>query len=135
AAIGGTWDLFRYPGLRSDSDMFTLGYRFRPWTGDASIADGASILDYVRETAKEYDVERNVRYGSRVVGASWSSEQATWTVRLGSGETYTCDFLWCCSGYYRYDAGYTPEFEGVGSFTAAGGTVVHPQQWPEDLDY
>jgi monooxygenase len=134
-AMGGTWDLFRYPGIRSDSDMYTLGYRFRPWTGEKSIADGPSILAYVRETAAAYGVEDKVRYGARVVGASWDGDAATWTVRLASGETMTCGFLWCCSGYYSYDAGYSPLFEGVEDFTAAGGTVVHPQRWPDDLDY
>ncbi len=134
-SLGGTWDLFRYPGIRSDSDMFTLGYRFRPWTDEKAIADGPSILTYVRETAREYGVDRHIRYDSRVVGASWSTEDATWTVRLADGEELTCGFLWCCSGYYSYDEGFTPEFEGVESFTAAGGEVVHPQHWPEGLDY
>ena len=134
-AIGGTWDLFRYPGIRSDSDMFTLGYRFRPWTGEKSIADGPAILDYVRETAAAYGVEEKVRYGAKVVAAAWSGEDATWTVRLASGEELTCGFLWCCSGYYSYDAGHTPEFRGVEEFTAAGGEVVHPQKGPEDLAY
>ncbi len=131
-AIGGTWDLFRYPGIRSDSDMYTLGYRFRPWTGNRSIADGPSILSYVRETAATYGVEEKVRYGAKVVGASWTSDDATWTVRLASGETLTCGFLWCCSGYYDYDAGYSPEFPGIDDFA---GQVVHPQQWPDDLAY
>ena len=128
---GGTWDLFRYPGVRSDSDMYTLGYRFRPWTQAQSIADGASILRYVRETAEAYGVEDNIRYRQRVVSASWSSDAARWTVRTETGDVYTCGFLWCCSGYYRYDAGYSPDFEGVDSFA---GTVVHPQHWPADLD-
>ncbi len=134
-SLGGTWDLFRYPGIRSDSDMFTLGYRFRPWTDEKAIADGPAILSYVRETAREHGVDRHIRYDSRVVGASWSTEDATWTVRLAGGDELTCGFLWCCSGYYSYDEGFTPEFEGVESFTAAGGEVVHPQHWPEDLDY
>ena len=134
-SLGGTWDLFRYPGIRSDSDMFTLGYRFRPWTDEKAIADGPAILTYVRETAREYGVDQHIRYDSRVVGASWSTEDATWTVRLAGGEELTCGFLWCCSGYYSYDEGFTPEFEGVESFTAAGGEVVHPQHWPEGLDY
>ena len=134
-AIGGTWDLFRYPGIRSDSDMFTLGYRFRPWTGEKSIADGPAILDYVRETAAAYGVEEKVRYGAKVVAAAWSSRDATWTVRLASGAELTCGFLWCCSGYYAYDAGYTPDLPGLEEFTAAGGEVVHPQLWPEDLEH
>jgi monooxygenase len=128
---GGTWDLFRYPGVRSDSDMYTLGYRFRPWTDARSIADGPSILRYVRETAEAYGVEDNIRYRQRVVSASWSSDAARWTVRTETGDVYTCGFLWCCSGYYRYDAGYSPDFEDVDSFA---GTVVHPQHWPADLD-
>src|SRR6185436_18355265 len=131
AASGGTWDLFRYPGVRSDSDMYTLGYRFRPWTQAQSIADGASILRYVRETAEAYGVDRHIRYRQRVVSASRSSADARWTVATASGDVLTCGFLWCCSGYYRYDAGYAPDFEGVDSFA---GTVVHPQHWPADLD-
>ena len=138
-ASGGTWDLFRYPGIRSDSDMFTLGYRFRPWTGEKSIADGPAVLDYVHKTAREYGVEHKIRYGVRVVRAEWSSDDATWTVyaerSTGGTVTFTCGFLWACSGYYRYDAGYTPHFEGSEDFTAAGGRLVHPQHWPGDLDY
>jgi monooxygenase len=138
AAMGGTWDLFRYPGVRSDSDMFTLGYRFRPWTADRSIADGRDILGYVQDTAREHGVEEKVRYGLRVDRAEWSSEDATWTVRAtrdGEPVLFTCGFLWSCSGYYRYDEGYTPHFDGVEDFTAGGGRVVHPQHWPTDLDY
>jgi monooxygenase len=135
--LGGTWDLFRYPGIRSDSDMHTLGYRFKPWTADQSITDGPSILEYVRETARESGIEEKIRFGHRVVAAEWSSEEARWTVeaeRTAGGEKLrlTCDFLWTCSGYYRYDEGYTPEFEGVERFA---GPVVHPQHWPEELDY
>ena len=135
--LGGTWDLFRYPGIRSDSDMHTLGYRFKPWTASKSITDGASILEYVRQTAREEGIERRIRFNHRVVAAEWSSEDARWTVeaeRADSGETVrlTCDFLWTCSGYYRYDEGFTPQFEGVERFP---GPVVHPQHWPEDLDY
>ncbi len=136
--LGGTWDLFRYPGIRSDSDMYTLGYRFRPWTGERSIADGPSILAYVAETAREHGVEEHIRYGIRVERAEWSSADATWTVhavRDGEHVTLTCGFLLCCSGYYRYDQGHTPDFPGVEDFVAAGGQVVHPQHWPEDLDH
>jgi len=135
---GGTWDLFRYPGVRSDSDMFTLGYRFRPWTGEKAIADGSSILDYVRDTAREYDVEDQIRYGVRVQRAEWCSDTGTWTVhgtRDGEPVMVTCGFLWSCSGYYRYDQGFLPHFDGVDDFTGGGGTVVHPQHWPADLDY
>ncbi len=134
--LGGTWDLFRYPGIRSDSDMHTLGYRFKPWTAEKSITDGPSILEYVRETARENGIEGRIRYGHRVVAAGWSSEQARWTVEAerGDGERVrvTCDFLWACSGYYRYDEGFRPRFEGEERFA---GPVVHPQHWPEDLDY
>ena len=135
--LGGTWDLFRYPGIRSDSDMHTLGYRFKPWTAEKSITDGPSILEYVRETAHESGIDRRIRFHHRVHTAEWSSEDSRWTVeaeRTDTGETVrlTCDFLWTCSGYYRYDEGYTPEFEGVGRFA---GPMIHPQHWPEDLDY
>src|SRR4051812_16594145 len=135
--LGGTWDLFRYPGIRSDSDMHTLGYRFRPWTEAKAIADGPSILRYVQDTAREHGIDEHIRYGHRVVRAAWSTADARWTVdveRAGSGETVTltCDFLFCCSGYYRYDEGYTPELPGADRF---GGRIVHPQHWPEDLDY
>src|SRR6201995_4324592 len=116
-AIGGTWDLFRYPGIRSDSDMHTLGYRFRPWTAAKAIADGESILEYVRDTAREAGIDRKVRFGHRVVRASWSSEEARWTVTAeradGSEVTISCAFLMNCSGYYRYDEGFTPAFPGI----------------------
>jgi monooxygenase len=134
---GGTWDLFRYPGIRSDSDMYTLGYNFRPWTEPQSIADGDSILRYVRDTASEGGIDARIRLQHRVVGAEWSSADARWTVSVERGDTgetltMTCGFLYMCSGYYRYDQGYSPEFPGIESF---GGAVVHPQHWPEDLDY
>jgi monooxygenase len=133
--IGGTWDLFRYPGVRSDSDMFTLGYDFRPWRSTRALADGPSILAYVTETARAYGVDREIRFGHRVVRAEWSSETARWTVtadRDGDGTvTLTCSFLFACSGYYRYDHGYRPTFAGEADFT---GPIVHPQQWPTDLD-
>jgi monooxygenase len=134
-AIGGTWDLFRYPGIRSDSDMYTMGYSFRPWTDAKAIADGPSILNYIRDTAKEGDIERHIRFNHRVARASWSSEDASWTVETKSGEgmtVFTCNILFMCSGYYRYAAGYTPEFAGGERFE---GRIVHPQHWPEDLDY
>lgn len=137
ADLGGTWDLFRYPGIRSDSDMFTLGYPFRPWAGAKSIADGDSILTYIRETAEENGIDRHIRFDSKVVRASWSSETSTWTVDVvhSSGAaptTYTCGFLYMCSGYYSYEGGYQPDFPGIDRFR---GTIVHPQHWPEDLDY
>jgi cation diffusion facilitator CzcD-associated flavoprotein CzcO len=135
--LGGTWDLFRYPGIRSDSDMHTLGYRFKPWTAAKSITDGPSILEYVRRTARDDGIEEKIRFNHRVLGAEWSSADSRWTVeaeRTDTGEKVrlTCGFLWTCSGYYRYDEGYTPDFEGVDRFA---GPVVHPQHWPEDLDY
>ncbi|WP_280440807.1 flavin-containing monooxygenase [Nocardia brasiliensis] len=140
AALGGTWDLFRYPGIRSDSDMFTLGYPFKPWRDAKSIADGPSILRYIEETATENGIDRHIRYGTKVIAADWSSETARWTLTLeqydGAGETVrrelTCGFLYACAGYYNYDHGYTPEFPGLSSFS---GQVVHPQFWPEELDY
>ena len=137
ADIGGTWDLFRYPGIRSDSDMYTLGYAFKPWTDPKAIADGPAILAYLRETAREYGIDRRIRFGHRVTRAAWSSAQAHWTVDVERGERkepvrFTCNFLFMCSGYYDYAAGYTPEFPGVERFR---GRVVHPQHWPQDLDY
>jgi monooxygenase len=137
ADIGGTWDLFRYPGIRSDSDMHTLGYRFRPWTEAKAIADGPSILEYVRATAREGGIDSKIRLNHRVVGAAWSSEDSRWTVEVerndsGDAATLTCGFLFVCSGYFRYDEGYTPDLPGLERF---GGRVVHPQHWPEDLDY
>jgi cation diffusion facilitator CzcD-associated flavoprotein CzcO len=135
--LGGTWDLFRYPGIRSDSDMHTLGYRFKPWENAKSITDGPSILEYVRQTAAENGIDENIRLRHRVVRAEWSTEDSRWTVeaeRTDTGEPVqlSCGFLWNCSGYYRYDEGYTPDFEGVERFP---GPVVHPQHWPEDLDH
>ncbi|WP_067863753.1 flavin-containing monooxygenase [Nocardia shimofusensis] len=139
-ALGGTWDLFRYPGIRSDSDMFTLGYPFKPWRDEKSIADGASILRYLRETATEYGIDRHIRYSTKVLAADWSSAQARWTLTLASrdaqGETVertlTCGFLYVCAGYYDYDRGHDPQFPGAEDFA---GQIVHPQFWPEDLDY
>jgi monooxygenase len=137
AEIGGTWSLFTYPGVRSDSDMHTLGYKFRPWTQAKAIADGPSILDYVRDTAREGDVERHVRFGLRVVRAHWTTADALWSVEaedVHTGEItrVTCGFLFMCSGYYRYDEGFTPEFTGTERFR---GPIIHPQHWPADLDY
>jgi monooxygenase len=136
-SIGGTWDLFRYPGIRSDSDMYTLGYSFRPWTHAKAIADGQTILDYVRDTAREYGIDQKIRFNHRVKRASWSSESATWTVEAERGPErelvrYTCNFLFMCTGYYDYEKGYTPEFAGVERFQ---GRVVHPQKWTDDIAY
>jgi monooxygenase len=135
--IGGTWDLFRYPGIRSDSDMYTLGYSFRPWENAKSIADGPSILEYVRRTASEGGIEQKIRFGHRVLRAEFSTADASWTVqaeRTDTGETVhlTCGFLLMCSGYYRYDEGYTPDFKDTELFA---GRIVHPQKWTEDIDY
>ncbi|MFG1816772.1 flavin-containing monooxygenase [Kribbella sp. NPDC049174] len=130
-SIGGTWDLFRYPGIRSDSDMFTLGFPFHPWTAAKAIADGPSILEYLHETASTYGIDKHIRFGQRVVRASWSSADARWTVET-TQESYTCSFLYVCSGYYDYDSGYVVDFPGQSEFQ---GQVVHPQHWPEDLDY
>jgi monooxygenase len=134
-AIGGTWDLFRYPGIRSDSDMYTLGYAFKPWTEAKAIADGPSILNYVRKTASENDIDRHIRFGHMVKRVSWSTESAAWTVEAevgGKATRITCSFLFLCGGYYSYNGGYTPDFPGVESFK---GALVHPQKWPEGLDY
>jgi len=133
--MGGTWDLFRFPGVRSDSDMQTLGYRFRPWTGAKAIADGPSILRYLRDTATEAGIDQHVRCQHRVTRVSWSATDARWTVQATHDtETMvlTCSFLLVCSGYYRYDHGYQAALPGIGDFR---GQVVHPQQWPEHLDY
>lgn len=135
--IGGTWDLFRYPGVRSDSDMFTLGYPFRPWKDPKAIADGPAILKYVRETAREFAIDRHIRFQNRVRLASWSSEDVRWRIEVEDGTNgktvpYTCNFLYACTGYYRYDSGYEPRFPGADRFR---GQLVHPQHWPEDLDY
>ena len=133
--MGGTWDLFRYPGVRSDSDMYTLGYPFRPWRDPRAIADGRAILSYNRETAAEYEVEKSIRYNHRVRRASWSSDHARWMVDAEVGPKMvqlSCNFLFLCTGYYDYESGYTPDWPGVARFR---GTMVHPQKWPEDLDY
>ena len=137
AAMGGTWDLFRYPGIRSDSDMYTLGYSFRPWTERKSIADGPSILRYIKDTAREGGIEPHIRYGHQVKRAAWSSADARWTVEAERGDTgetvrFSAKWLHMCSGYYDYAQGHAPEFEGAAQFR---GRIVHPQFWPDDLDY
>jgi monooxygenase len=136
-ATGGTWELFRYPGIRSDSDLHTFGYAFKPWRDEKAIADGPSILRYIRETASENGIDEHIRLGHRVTRAAWSSEEACWSVEGTLGDTgevvrFTCGWLFCAGGYYRYDGGYTPEFEGRERFQ---GPIVHPQSWPEDLEY
>jgi monooxygenase len=134
-SLGGTWDLFRYPGIRSDSDMYTLGYVFKPWTHAKAIADAPTILDYLHETVSEYDLDDKIRYGRHVKAALWSSEESLWTLAVdndGKTEHYSCNFLHMCSGYYNYDKGYTPDFPGRENFS---GQIVHPQQWTDDIDY
>jgi monooxygenase len=136
-AIGGTWDLFRYPGIRSDSDMFTLGYSFRPWDGEKSIADGPSILQYIRDTATEAGIDKKIRFNHRIVAADWSTTDGRWNItaqRTDRDEVVhlTAGFVFSCTGYYRYDHGYQPDFPGMDRF---GGTIIHPQAWPDDLDF
>ena len=133
-AIGGTWDLFRYPGIRSDSDMATLGFPFRPWRGDKAIADGADIRDYVRATARAFGIEPRIRFGHRLVAAEWSSTAARWSLEVeteGTRRRLTCGFLYMCAGYYDYNAGHAPTWPGMATFD---GSIVHPQFWPDDLD-
>jgi monooxygenase len=136
-AMGGTWDLFRYPGVRSDSDMHTLGYNFKPWREAKSIADGPSILSYVHETAAEYGVDKKIRFNHLVKSAAWDSASSTWTVTAerkdaGGTASFTCNFLFMCAGYYSYRAGFTPDFPGIENYK---GRILHPQNWPRDLDY
>jgi monooxygenase len=135
-AMGGTWDLFRYPGIRSDSDMHTLGYSFKPWLHKKAIADGPAILQYINETAKEYEVDQHIRYNQRVTKIAWDTVTALWTLTIAEtgkrAKKMTCKFVYSCTGYYRYDKGYTPDFPGSEQFK---GPIIHPQQWPEDLDY
>lgn len=134
-AIGGTWDLFRYPGIRSDSDMYTLGYNFKPWPHAKAIADGPSIREYVRDTARENGIDKHIRFGHRVTGLSWSTETSRWTIAADTKDgarEFTCSFVIMCSGYYKYEHGYTPAFPGMSSFK---GQLIHPQLWPETLDH
>lgn len=135
AAIGGTWDLFRYPGIRSDSDMYTLGFPWRPWKHSKLIADGASIRQYVEDSAREQGIDSKIRFGTRVRKVSWSSEQSAWTLECESERgplRYSCGFVLMCAGYYSYDTGYTPQFEGMSDYA---GRLVHPQFWSDDIDY
>ena len=137
AALGGTWDLFRYPGIRSDSDLHTFGYEFKPWRDEEDIAGGDKILAYLKETAAEFGIDRHIRFQTKVVGVSWCTADARWTVHVertdtGERSTLTCSWIFCATGYYRYDEGFTPRFEGRERFR---GQIVHPQLWPADLDY
>lgn len=136
-SLGGTWDLFRYPGIRSDSDMFSFGYKFRPWNESKVLADGPSIKQYISDTAAEFGVDKKIHYGIKIINADWSNQQACWTLlaeneSTGESTTYTCNYLITCTGYYNHDAGFRPSFPGVENFK---GECVHPQHWPEDLDY
>lgn len=130
--MGGTWDLFRYPGIRSDSDLYTFGFPFRPWRGEMSLADGPAIKRYIEDTATEFGIDKHIQFESKVVGADFDTRTATWTLTLADGRTVTSTFLYSCAGYYDYDEAYLPDFEGMADFQ---GTIVHPQFWPEDLDY
>ncbi|MEM1122120.1 MAG: NAD(P)/FAD-dependent oxidoreductase, partial [Bacteroidota bacterium] len=134
--LGGTWDLFKYPGIRSDSDMYTLGFAFKPWVSRKAIADGPSIMEYLHETVDEFGIRQHIQYHKKVVNASWSSEKATWTLEVqekdGVTSQYTCNFLSMCAGYYNYEEGYTPNFQGRADFE---GIILHPQKWPENFDY
>ncbi|MDX1498161.1 MAG: NAD(P)/FAD-dependent oxidoreductase, partial [Salinisphaeraceae bacterium] len=138
--MGGTWDLFRYPGIRSDSDMQTFSYNFRPWTKPKTITEGHEIRGYIEDTARHYGVDKNIRFGHKVISAAYDSDEAQWTLKVQSKstngrkttKTFSCNFLWGCSGFYNYEQGYTPDFKGRDDFK---GPIVHPQHWPEDLDY
>ena len=135
--IGGTWDLFKYPGIRSDSDMHTMGFRFKPWTDPKTIADGPSIIKYLKEAVEENNLEEKIQFQKKVVSAAWNTGEALWTLEVEdqsnkSIELMSCNILYLCGGYYNYDEGYTPEFKGQDNFQ---GQIIHPQKWPEDLDY
>ncbi len=131
-AMGGTWDLFRYPGIRSDSDLFTFGFEFKPWRNRKALADGPSILAYIKETAEEFGIDKHIQYGAKVVDADFDTRRGRWTLTLADGRTVTCRFWYSCAGYYDYDEGYLPDLPGLDDFA---GTRVHPQFWPGDLDY
>ena len=130
--LGGTWDLFNYPGIRSDSDMYTFGFSFRPWNGEAAIAEKDKIIEYLEDTIKEYQIDQNIEYGVHIKKASWSSGIAQWSITTEGDQKYSCQHVFMCVGYYNYDQGYTPEFEGIEKFA---GEVIHPQHWPENTDY
>lgn len=135
SAMGGTWDLFQYPGIRSDSDLYTFGYSFRPWLEDEAFASGAKIKAYVEDTARENGIDKNIRFNHRIVTAAWDSKTALWTVTAeadGQSKTMTCHVLYMCAGYYNYAEGYLPKWDGTSDF---GGQIIHPQAWPENLDY
>jgi len=131
-ALGGTWDLFNYPGIRSDSDMYTFGFSFRPWEDESAIAEKSKIISYLSATAQEFGIDRHIQYGVHIVRANWSSEQSMWTLTSSDGEVSTCQYIYMCAGYYNYDEGHAPTFDGIEQFK---GQVIHPQFWPEDADY
>ena len=131
-ALGGTWDLFNYPGIRSDSDMYTFGFSFRPWDDKSAIAEKDKIISYLTDTVKEYGIDKHIQYGIDVVKASWSTDTSLWTLTSGDGSVYTCSYIYMCAGYYNYDEAYEPGFEGIDQFQ---GEVIHPQFWPDDADY
>ncbi len=131
-ALGGTWDLFNYPGIRSDSDMYTFGFSFRPWEDESAIAEKGKIISYLSATAEEFGIDKNIQYGVHIVSANWASEQSIWTLTSSDGEVFTCQYIYMCAGYYNYDEGHAPRFEGIEQFK---GQVIHPQFWPEDADY
>ena len=130
--LGGTWALFKYPGIRSDSDMYTLGFKFKPWKSPKAIADGPAILSYLNETADDYNLRPHIQYNAKMVSADWDSAHAIWTVSFADGRKMSCNFLFMCSGYYSYESGHTPDFPGQDDYQ---GQIIHPQKWPEDFDY
>lgn len=136
ASIGGTWDLFKYPGIRSDSDMYTLGFSFRPWRDAKAIADGPAIMSYLQGAVDDDGLREKIRFSRKVTKAEWSTQRGLWTVTVHNDETaqdevYTCNFVHLCTGYYNYEQGHRPDFPGEENFK---GPVIHPQFWPEDLD-
>jgi cation diffusion facilitator CzcD-associated flavoprotein CzcO len=131
-ALGGTWDLFNYPGIRSDSDMYTFGFSFRSWDDKSSIAEKHKILTYLDDTVREYGIDKQIQYGVQVVKASWSTEQSTWTLEADDGDVFTCRYIYMCAGYYNYDEAHTPQFDGIEKFK---GEIIHPQFWPKEFDY
>lgn len=131
-ALGGTWDLFNYPGIRSDSDMYTFGFSFRPWGDESAIAEKGKIIDYLTATVKEFGIDQHIQYGVHIVKAEWSSEQALWTLTANDGAVFTCNYIYMCAGYYNYDEAHSAKLEGIENFQ---GEVIHPQFWPQDADY
>ena len=131
-ALGGTWDLFNYPGIRSDSDMYTFGFSFRPWNDKSSIAKKDKIIGYLKDTVQQYGIDKRIQYGVHIVKAAWSSEQSLWSLEAGDGEVFTCSYIYMCAGYYNYDQAYAAPLEGIERFK---GEVLHPQFWPNNADY